>query len=101
MLAVDIGGTKMGAAVVWPDVFTAWYSTKIPNIEAYVEAGPLTRWTYSLAARIASSQASRSASRVASVCGKRRRKTVASSAASMGAARRPQRRIRPVLPSCR
>ena len=44
---------SVSAAVVWPDVFTAWYSTKIPNIEAYVEAGPLTRWTYALAARVA------------------------------------------------
>jgi len=52
--AFDYGeGDSVSAAVVWPDVFTAWYSTKIPNIEAYVEAGPLTRWTYSLAARIA------------------------------------------------
>jgi saccharopine dehydrogenase (NAD+, L-lysine-forming) len=52
--AFDYGeGDSLSAAVVWPDVFTAWYSTGIPNIEAYVEAGPLTRWTYSLASRIA------------------------------------------------
>ncbi len=46
-------GGSLSAAVVWPDVFTAWHTTKIPNIEAYVEAGPLPRWTYSLASRIA------------------------------------------------
>jgi short subunit dehydrogenase-like uncharacterized protein len=52
--AFDYGeGDSISAAVVWPDVFTAWYSTKIPNIEAYVEAGPVARWTYSLASRIA------------------------------------------------
>lgn len=52
--AFDYGdGESLSTAVVWPDVFTAWHSTKIPNIEAYVEAGPLTRWTYALASRIA------------------------------------------------
>jgi short subunit dehydrogenase-like uncharacterized protein len=52
--AFDYGdGDSLSTAVVWPDVFTAWYTTKIPNIEAYVEAGPLTRWTYALASRIA------------------------------------------------
>ena len=46
-------GESVSTAVVWPDVLTAWHSTRIPNIEAYVEAGPLTRWTYALASRIA------------------------------------------------
>lgn len=45
-------GPKTSVIAGWPDPFSAWYSTQIPSIEAYLESGPvetavagLARWT--------------------------------------------------------
>jgi short subunit dehydrogenase-like uncharacterized protein len=37
------GGDTLSMAVPWPDAFTAYYTTKIPNIEGYLEADLCTR----------------------------------------------------------
>ncbi len=38
---IDFGnGAKMAMTIPWGDVSTAWHTTKIPNIEAYVPASP-------------------------------------------------------------
>ncbi|MFK8076880.1 MAG: trans-acting enoyl reductase family protein [Granulosicoccus sp.] len=40
----DFGqGPKDAVVVSWPDVFTAYRSTSIPNIETYFETGPMER----------------------------------------------------------
>jgi len=39
-------GPSMSMAVPWPDVFTAYHTTGIPNIEAYLEADLIARSTY-------------------------------------------------------
>lgn len=47
--AFDFGsGASICTAMPWPDVFTAWFTTGIPNIEAYLEAGILGRTAYQL-----------------------------------------------------
>ena len=43
----DFGsGPRTSMAVPWPDVFTAWHTTHIPNIEAYLEADVIRRSAY-------------------------------------------------------
>lgn len=38
---IDFGaGTKLAMTIPWGDVATAWYSTGIPDIEAYIPASP-------------------------------------------------------------
>ena len=50
----DFGdGKKESVAVSWADVFTAWHSTGIRNIEAYFEADFASRTLYQLGAGIA------------------------------------------------
>lgn len=50
----DFGdGEKQSVAVSWADVFTAWHSTGIRNIEAYFEADFASRTFYQLGAGIA------------------------------------------------
>jgi saccharopine dehydrogenase (NAD+, L-lysine-forming) len=50
----DFGeGEKESVAVSWADVFTAYYSTGIRNIETYFEAGYTARALYQLGAGIA------------------------------------------------
>jgi short subunit dehydrogenase-like uncharacterized protein len=52
--AFDYGdGKRESVAVSWADVFTAYYSTGIPNIEAYFEADFTLRAIYQLTAGIA------------------------------------------------
>jgi short subunit dehydrogenase-like uncharacterized protein len=52
--AFDFGdGERESVAVSWPDVFTAWYSTGIRNIETYLEADFASRTLYQLGAGIA------------------------------------------------
>ena len=46
-------GERESVAVSWPDVFTAYYSTGIRNIEAYFEADFAARSLYHLGASIA------------------------------------------------
>jgi short subunit dehydrogenase-like uncharacterized protein len=46
-------GERESVAVSWPDVFTAYHSTGIRNIEAYFEAGLASRVLYQLTASIA------------------------------------------------
>jgi short subunit dehydrogenase-like uncharacterized protein len=50
----DFGdGERLSTAASWADVFTAYYTTRIPNIEVYVEAGALARTLYQLTAYFA------------------------------------------------
>lgn len=50
----DFGdGEKQSVAVSWADVFTAWHSTGIRNIEAYFEADFASRTFYQLGAGVA------------------------------------------------
>jgi short subunit dehydrogenase-like uncharacterized protein len=52
--AFDYGeGERESVAVSWADVFTAYYSTGIRNIEAYFEAGFTSRALYQLGAGVA------------------------------------------------
>jgi short subunit dehydrogenase-like uncharacterized protein len=52
--AFDFGsGASVCMAVPWPDVFTAWFTTGIPNIEAYLEADILGRSAYHLVSLVA------------------------------------------------
>jgi short subunit dehydrogenase-like uncharacterized protein len=52
--AFDFGsGASACTAVPWPDVFTAWFTTGIPNIEAYLEADILGRSAYQLVSLLA------------------------------------------------
>ena len=52
--AFDFGdGEKESVAVSWADVFTAYHSTGIRNIEAYFEAGFASRALYQLGAGVA------------------------------------------------
>lgn len=52
--AFDFGdGERESVAVSWPDVFTAWYSTGIRNIEAYLEADFASRALYQVGAGVA------------------------------------------------
>jgi len=52
--AFDYGeGDQWSTALSWPDVYTAYYTTGIKNIEVYVEAGVLTRSLYQLGALLA------------------------------------------------
>ena len=52
--AFDFGdGEKESVAVSWADVFTAYHSTGIRNIEAYFEAGLASRALYQLGAGVA------------------------------------------------
>ncbi len=54
--AFDFGtGERESVAVSWPDVFTAWHSTGIRNIEAYFEADLASRTLYQFGARLADS----------------------------------------------
>jgi short subunit dehydrogenase-like uncharacterized protein len=46
-------GAQESIAVTWPDVFTAYYSTGIRNIEAYLEADFAVRTLYQLTAGVA------------------------------------------------
>jgi short subunit dehydrogenase-like uncharacterized protein len=46
-------GERLSTAVSWADVFTAYSTTRIPNIEVYVEAGAWTRSLYQLTAYFA------------------------------------------------
>jgi saccharopine dehydrogenase (NAD+, L-lysine-forming) len=49
--AFDYGeGERISSAVSWADVFTAYYTTGVPNIEVYAEAGALERGLYQLGA---------------------------------------------------
>ena len=41
-------GVRPSLAVSWPDVFTAFYTTGVPNIEAYFEANSIERGVYQL-----------------------------------------------------
>jgi short subunit dehydrogenase-like uncharacterized protein len=41
-------GASLSTALSWPDVFTAYFTTGIPNIEVYVEASPWFRNAYRL-----------------------------------------------------
>jgi len=43
-------GERVSAAVSWADVFTAYHTTGIENIEVYAEADAWTRWFYQSAA---------------------------------------------------
>jgi len=43
-------GERMSVAVSWADVFTAYFSTGIPNIETYVEANLMLRAVYQITA---------------------------------------------------
>jgi short subunit dehydrogenase-like uncharacterized protein len=50
----DFGaGNRICTAVSWVDVFSAYYTTRIPNIEVYVEAGTWTRSAYQAASYFA------------------------------------------------
>jgi short subunit dehydrogenase-like uncharacterized protein len=50
----DFGdGERQSVAVSWADVFTAWHSTGIKNIEAYFEANFASRTFYQLGAGVA------------------------------------------------
>jgi short subunit dehydrogenase-like uncharacterized protein len=50
----DFGaGERLSTAVSWADVFTAYRTTGIPNIEVYVEAGAWARSFYQLSAYFA------------------------------------------------
>ncbi|MFO1027945.1 MAG: saccharopine dehydrogenase NADP-binding domain-containing protein [Acetobacteraceae bacterium] len=50
----DFGnGSRSAMAMPWPDVFTAWHTTGIPNIEAYVEANLPTRLAYQVFSAVA------------------------------------------------
>jgi len=52
--AFDFGdGVRESVAVSWPDVFSAWYSTGIRNIETYLEADFASRTLYQLGPGIA------------------------------------------------
>lgn len=43
----DFGrGERVSTAISWADVFTAFYTTSVPNIEVYAEANPLERGLY-------------------------------------------------------
>ncbi len=46
-------GNRVSAAVSWADVFTAYHTTRIPNIEVYIEAGTWKRYLYQAAAYFA------------------------------------------------
>jgi short subunit dehydrogenase-like uncharacterized protein len=46
------GGDRESVAVSWADVFTAYHSTGIRNIEAYFEAGFASRTVYHLGANV-------------------------------------------------
>jgi short subunit dehydrogenase-like uncharacterized protein len=46
------GGDRTCIALSWPDVLTAYHTTGIPNIEAYMEAGAAARVFAPLTARI-------------------------------------------------
>jgi short subunit dehydrogenase-like uncharacterized protein len=46
-------GERISTAVSWADVFTAYYTTGVPNIEVYAEAGPVERGLYQLGAWLA------------------------------------------------
>ena len=46
-------GPSLSMAVPWPDVFTAYHTTGIPNIEAYLEADLMARSTYQALAFVA------------------------------------------------
>lgn len=49
--AFDYGqGEQISTAVNWADVYTAYYTTGIPNIEVYAEAGVLERSLYQFGA---------------------------------------------------
>ena len=49
----DFGkGVSTCTAVSWPDVFTAFHTTGIPNITAYGEANDLEQWAYKLGGRL-------------------------------------------------
>jgi short subunit dehydrogenase-like uncharacterized protein len=39
-------GPRVSMAVPWPDIFTAWHTTGIPNIEGYLEADIIRRSAY-------------------------------------------------------
>ena len=41
-------GERLSTAVSWADVFTAYHTTSIPNIEVYIEAGAMARTLYQL-----------------------------------------------------
>jgi short subunit dehydrogenase-like uncharacterized protein len=47
------GGASVGMAVPWPDVFTAWFTTGIPNIEAYLESDIMRRTAYQMMSLVA------------------------------------------------
>jgi short subunit dehydrogenase-like uncharacterized protein len=46
-------GDRRSTGVPWPDVFTAYYTTGIPNIEGYLEADLFVRSAYKLASFVA------------------------------------------------
>jgi short subunit dehydrogenase-like uncharacterized protein len=46
-------GNRVSTAVSWADVFTAYHTTQIPNIEVYTEASAWTRYLYETAAYFA------------------------------------------------
>jgi len=51
----DFGrGASACTAVSWPDVFTAFHTTGIPNITAYSEANGLEQWVYKIGGRLSS-----------------------------------------------
>jgi short subunit dehydrogenase-like uncharacterized protein len=45
-------GERRSMALSWPDAFSAYHTTGIPNIEAYMEAGAAARFLAPLTARI-------------------------------------------------
>ena len=50
----DFGeGPRLSTAVNWADVYTAYFTTGIPNIEVYAGAGPLERGLYQLCSWLA------------------------------------------------
>jgi short subunit dehydrogenase-like uncharacterized protein len=50
----DFGdGERIATAVSWADVFSAYYTTGIANIEVYVEADAWARWLYQFGAWLA------------------------------------------------
>jgi short subunit dehydrogenase-like uncharacterized protein len=53
-ISVDFGdGPVVADPITWGDIFTAWYSTGIPNIEVYFAAAPAYRRQLALARAIA------------------------------------------------
>ncbi|HVZ06305.1 saccharopine dehydrogenase family protein [Rhodopila sp.] len=46
-------GPRLSMAVPWPDVFTAWHTTAIPNIEGYLEADLPRRAAYQAVSLVA------------------------------------------------